>query len=362
LSASNCRAIIGALPASPLNPEADLVRSIGIAVAHPDPGIVDELVHAVEASGDLYLALDPSKASVVLAGGNALDGIAGNPPPEGTAVVGLAAGHDLAEVSRAALRCSAHEIVCWPQDRPSLRGILRDAASRARLAARRSDGRIIAVVGARGGAGTTTVAAMLARALGAVVVDLDALGAGQAAFLADGAEPTLAEVFSAVDDLDVQALSAAITPHAAGRALACAPGSVAPTADQTSRLVALLRAATEASVCDLCRAGDPATRTALSEADKVVCVCAPDVASMRGARGLISGSIPGIQVVLNRARRGGISAREAARVLGATPSVVISEDGRVRRAGEAGRLPSRGAARRAMDGLATAFAGAADGS
>ena len=328
------------------------MRNIGVAVAHPDPGLVDELVHAVEASGDLYLALDPAKASVVLAGGNALDGLAGHPPPEGTAVVGLAADNDLAEVSRAALRCSAHEIVCWPQDRSALRGILRGAASRARLAARRADGRIIGVVGARVGAGTTTVAAMLARALDAVVADLDVVGAGQSAFLTGGAEPTLAEVLSAVDDLDAQGLTAAITPHAAGRALAAAPRSIAPTADQASRLVALLRASTAASVCDLGRAGDPAGRAALAEADTVVCVCAPDVASMRGARGLIDATGAGVRVVLNRAERGRISAREAARVLGEAPSAVVAVDGAVRRAGEAGRLPTRGPARRALDRFA----------
>jgi Flp pilus assembly CpaE family ATPase len=340
--------------------EAEFVRSIGVAVAHPDPGLVDELVHAVESSDDLYLALDHSKASVVLAGGHVLAGIAGSPPPEGTAVVGLAGDHDLVEVSRAALRCNAHEIVCWPQDRPSLRGILREAASRARLAARRADGRIIGIVGARGGAGTTTIAAMLARELGAVVVDLDVAGAGQSAFLIDGAEPMLGEVFSAVDDLDGQALSAAITPHAAGRALTSAPRSVAPTGDQASRLVALLRACMDASVCDLGRACDPAGRAVLAEADTVVCVCAPDVASMRGARGLIEESNAGIRIVLNRAERGRITSREAARVLGAPPSAVVAEDRGLRRAGEAGRLPTRGPARRTLERFAQEIAEAAD--
>jgi len=328
------------------------VRSFGVAVAHPDPGIVDELVHEVEASGDMYLALDPTKASVVLAGGNALDGMARRPLPEGTAVVGLAADHDLAEVSRAALRCSAHEIVCWPQDRSALGGILRDAASRARLAARRSDGRVIGVVGARGGAGTTTVAAMLARAMDGVVVDLDVVGGGQSAFLDDGVEPTLADVLAAVEDLDAHALAGALASHAAGRALAAAPRSIAPTAIQTSRLLALLRASVGASVCDLGRAGDPTGPTILAEVDVVVCVCAPDVASVRGARGLAQASGAGFRVVLNRAERGRINAREVSRVLGAPPSAVVATDPRVRRAGEAGRLPSRGPAKRALDGFA----------
>jgi Flp pilus assembly CpaE family ATPase len=339
------------------------VRSIGVAVAHPDPGLVDELVHEVEASGDLYLALDPAKASVVLAGGSALDGMAGRPLPEGTAVVGLAAGPELPEVSRAALRCNAHEIVCWPEDRSALRGILRDAASRARLAARRSDGRIIGVVGARGGAGATTVAAMLARALDAVVVDLDVTGAGQSAFLAGDAESTLAEVFAVIDDLDPPGFSAALTPHAAGRALTSTPRSIAPSADQASRLAALMRAAVPMSVCDLGRAADAVARAVLAEAATVVCVCAPDVASMRGARAVRDASDVTMRIALNGVRRGRVTAREAARVLGVEPSVVVPADRRVRRAGEAGRLPGHGHAKRAVDRFAhELIEGAADGS
>jgi len=328
------------------------VSSIGVAVAHPDPGIVDEVLHALEASDDLYLALDPAKASVVLAGGSELSGMAERPPSEGKALVGLAADHDLADVSRAALRCRAHEIVCWPHDRPTLAVILREAASRARLAARRSDGRIVAVVGARGGAGATTVAAMLARSLEAVVVDLDPVGAGQAAFLDDDVDPTLAQVLSAVDELDAQALSAAMTPHAAGVALCAAPRSEAPSARQASRLAALLRASVAVAACDLGRAADAAAREMLGTADTVVCVCAPDIASLRGARALTGATDRSMRVVLNRAVRRGIDARDVTRVLGAPPAAIVPFDAAVRRAGEAGRLPARGSARRALERFA----------
>jgi Flp pilus assembly CpaE family ATPase len=337
------------------------VRSIGVAVAHHDPGIVDELVHAVEGEADLYLALDPAKASVVLAGGEALEEIAERPPPEGTAVVGLAANGDLANVSRAALRCRAQEIVCWPQDRPTLRQILREASSKARLDAGRLDGRLIAVAGARGGAGTTTIAAMLARALEAVVVDLDPIGAGQATFLADGAEPTLGTVLAAVDDLDPQALSAALTPHAAGVALCGGPRSRGATAAQATRLAALVRGSAKVSIFDVGRAGDDAAREVLRGADMRCLVCGPDVASMRGARAFLD--VAAAEIVLNDAARGRITAREVRRVLGHAPSVVVPGERRVRRAGEAGRLPRRGRARRAIDAFARRLLEeAADGS
>jgi Flp pilus assembly CpaE family ATPase len=326
------------------------VSSIGVAVTHPDPGIVDEVIHALESEGDLYLALDPAKASVILAGGAALQGIAARPPREGIAVVGLAVNGDLAEVSRSALRCRAHEIVCWPQDSAALRQILRDAASTARLDAGRMDGKVVAVAGARGGAGATTLAAMLARALEAVVVDLDPIGAGQTAFIADGSEPTLGTVLASVDDLDAQALAAALTPHASGVALCAEPRSRRVSPAQATRLAALVRAAAQLSVFDVGRVDDEAAREVLRSADQCVIVCGADVASMRGARGLLD--IAAGHIVINHAARGRISAREVRRVLGHPPAATVPADSRVRRAGEAGRLARRGRARKAVDDFA----------
>jgi Flp pilus assembly CpaE family ATPase len=325
------------------------VRSIGVTVAHPDPGIVDEVIHAIESGDDLYLALDVSRAAVVLASAEALEALATGRLASGPAVVGLATNADLAEVSRRALRCRAQQIVCWPHDRPALREILRDAVSHARVDPGPADGRVIAVAGARGGAGTTTVAAMLARALDATIVDADHIGAGQGGFLPEDAEPTLGSVLAAVDDLDAAALEAAFTPHASGVALCRAADSPVPSPAQVARLIELVRKACRVSVFDAGRAGDGAAREVMRLADERVVVCAADVASMRGARSLLE---RGGRVVVNRHWSGRVSSREATRVLGRAPSLVVPGDRRVRRAGEAGRLPRRGAARRAIDGFA----------
>lgn len=330
------------------------MRSIGVAVAHPDPGIVDELVHALEAASDLYLALDPAKASVVVAGAGELRAMASGPRP-GIAVVGLAVEDDLADVARVALRCRAEDILCWPRDRSALRSAVREAASRARLAAGGTDGKVVGVVGARGGAGTTTVAGLLARALtDAAVVDLDGAGAGQSMFVPPGTEPTLETVLEVVEDLDPGALVSALVPHAAGRAL-CAAARRDPLApERVERLMGLLRAAVPFAVADLGRATDAGTRAAMRNADIVVCVCAPDLQSMRGARAFGEASL-GIRYVLNSATRFRISPRDVSRVLGTPPSAVIPLDPAIRKAGEAGRLPSRGPARRAVDRLAAAL-------
>jgi len=336
------------------------VRSLGIAVAHPDPGISDELLHAVEAESDLYVALDPAKAAVVLAAGPELSALAGHIGQ--AALIGVAASSDVADVAREALRCGAHEIVVWPRDRAGLHAIVRDAASRARIAAGRSDGRVVVVCGARGGAGTSTIAAMLARATSAPIVDLDTVGGGQAGFLADDAEPTLAAVVAAVDDLDPSSVIGAMSSHAAGRAICAGPRSAQPGDEQALRLLDLMRAAVPLTVVDAGRVVDPAARAAVGSAEVALCVCLPDVSSLRGVRALIGEAGTGVEVVLNRPARFRLGARDVERVTGKAPIATVRDDARVRRAGESGRLPSRGAAKRAIDGLARVIERSADGS
>ena len=322
-----------------------------MAVSHPDPGVVDELVHAVEAAPDLYLALDAGRASVVLAGEEGLRRLSSGPASPGVARIGLAVDGDLREVARVSLRCGAHDIVCWPRDGATLRETVRDAASRARLAAGGADGTIIAVVSARGGAGATTVAAMVASALpDSAVVELDAAGAGLSAFLPKKTEPTLASVLDVVEDLDPGGLRAALVPHAAGRALCSTARGEPPSPERVERLLALLRASVPTAVLDVGRASDAGARAAIRLADVVLCICAPDLQSMRGARALAAGVE--VSYVLNMATRLRLGARDVGRVLGAAPVALIPFDGSVRKAGESGRLAARGPARRAVNRLA----------
>lgn len=328
------------------------MRSIGVAVAHPDPGVVDELVHALEAHPDLYLAIDPAKASVVLAGADEMRTLAAGPPSPGRAIVGVAVEGDLQAVARVAVRSGAEDIVCWPHDGGVLRRSLREAASRARISAGGADGKVIAVVGARGGAGTTTLTGMLASALTeSAVIDLDQAGDGQSAFLPPSTDPTFDKVLDVVDELDPAGLRSALTAHAAGRALCASPRRRSLDADRIERLVALLRAAVPYAIADVGRASDGGCRVALRDADAVVCVCAPDLQSMRGAR-VLGESHPGVRYVLNLATRLRLSSRDVSRVLGQRPVAVVPLDPTLRKAGEAGRLPSRGPARRAANRLA----------
>jgi Flp pilus assembly CpaE family ATPase len=332
------------------------VRSIGVAVSHGDPRVIDELIHAVEAAPDLYVALEPAKASVVVAGAEQLGAFAAQPPPTGVAVLGLAVDGDLAQVARVALRCRAEDIVWWPRDRDAFRGTVREAASRARLSAGSTDGKVVAVASARGGAGATTVAALIARALPeSLIVDLDAAGGGQSAFLAPDVEPTLDSVLGVVEDLDPRGLRSGFVAHASGRALCAAPRSIAVGRERVQRLVALLRATVPYVVVDLGRCADPATQGVFNDADASLLVCAPDLQSMRGARA-IAAAAPETRYILNAATRLRLSVRDVTRVLGAAPTAVIPLEPAVRRAGEGGRLPAKGRARRVAERLAASLA------
>ncbi|MGH2795599.1 MAG: AAA family ATPase [Actinomycetota bacterium] len=339
------------------------MRSVGVAVCHPDPGVVDEVIHAVEATQDLVLALDPAKASVVVAGAGAMRSLADEPAGAGVALIGLAVDGDLPDVARTALRCGAEDILCWPRDRETLRTTVREAASRARLAAGTSAGKVVAVVGARGGAGTSTIAAMLGRGLAdSVVVDLDTTGGGQSLFMPADAEPTLERVLDVVEELDPVAFRSALSKHASGWVL-CAPVRRDPPGrERVERLLALLRASAPYAVIDAGRAADAGARAATANADTTLCVCAPDLQSLRGARALAT-AIPGVRFVLNMATRLRVSARDVTRVLGSPPIAVVPLDPAMRRSGEAAKLAPRGPGKRALDRLLNEIMkGTADGS
>lgn len=332
------------------------MRSIGVAVAHPDPRLVDELVHDVEAAADLYLALDPASAGVIVCGESGLQAFSQEPPRPGVGMVGLSVDGDVTRVARAALACGAHEIVRWPDERHSLRSIVRDAAARASLRAAGTDGRVVAVVGARGGVGTSTVASLLAACLpDAAIVDLDRVGAGQSNFVARDVTPTLDEVLAAAGDLDPTAFASALVPHAAGRVLFGPPRAPSVSADQIVKVLTLLRASVPFAVCDAGRGGDEGGRVLLSNADVVVSVGAGDIGSVRGALALQSAASRPIRFVLNASERSRLRPRDVGRVLGTPVAAVVPFDPAVRRAGEAGRLPARGPARRSVARYARAL-------
>ncbi|MGD9968418.1 MAG: CpaE family protein [Hyphomonadaceae bacterium] len=169
------------------------------------------------------------------------------------------------------------------------------AVSLCRLFAEVSPARVVAVVGARGGVGASTIAHNLAfsiaerQQLRTTLADFD-LSFGSAAFnFRQTPGGSIAGVLSAGDDVDA-ALSQALTAITPRLGLVAAPDRVECVDigfDAFARAMAEVRRASAYVVLDLPHVWEPWVRQALCEADEIVIVAAPDLASLRNADNML---------------------------------------------------------------------------
>ena len=279
-------------------------------------------------------------------------------------------------VLRAAIAAGAHGVYRWPEEREDLARAAR-AARAARVEARTPAGRrarVVAVVGARGGAGATFVATHLAaafadRGLRAVLVDLDLACGDVAAALGIGGEDasSILDLVPVADELSPDHLDRALIRHPRGFAALLAPpraiepGALAPGVARG--ILALLAGAADVLVAHLPRALDAGARAALDLADEVLLVSGLDLFSLYGARRtagtLRRGDRPAdLRVVLNAPDGRGLGPRDVERILGVRPLATIRFDGRVAPAQDRGELlPPR--SRRSMVDIRRIAAGLA---
>lgn len=307
------------------------VTSVGVVVVHPDPAVVRALVGSIDRCEDLYVAgTDTSTpADVILAGGSALEGLR---PPLGAPVLALAEEGEEIRAARAALVLGAREIVRWPSEGFRLEGALRLAASaRADVGAH-----VVAVVGARGGAGTTTVALAFSLAAEAVAIDL---GGGGMDILAD--EPGV-QVRLPVVAPDV--IVGALEPLG-GDSRVLRAGRIP---SDRSGLIEAARKLAPYVVVDSGR-----DRRSAAGADRTVIVCADDVQSARGLRALVSDGLDPHLVIVRRERRSGVAARDVAAAARDVSCVAVPRDVGLARALDLGKWPRR--ATRASRALSRAW-------
>ncbi|HVL88915.1 MAG TPA: hypothetical protein VM841_01640 [Actinomycetota bacterium] len=300
--------------------------AVGVYVACEDPLVADAVTHALSRTQDCFAAPALDGADVVLADPLTI------PEHVDAALVVLAATDPVA-AARVAIARGADGIAPWPDEPASLARIVCEAAARKAPVAR---GRVIAVVGARGGAGATTVAAYLAArfARDTLLVDIRGGEAGQMLFAAGDGLVTLSDAHGLAAEPSVKALRAMAAAHASGAP--CIFGGPAPSA-ATPPLVACMRAASPIVVVD----------GAAPDADATIVVCGSDVGSVRAAAALDA-----THVVLNMAARGRVRPRQARRALGLGEIFVVPADRRIARAADLGRLARRGPGRRALMRLA----------
>lgn len=199
----------------------------------------------------------------------------------------------------------------------------------------RNLGRIIAVMGAKGGVGASTVAHNVAWAIArnldasTVIVDLDiAYGTAGLDFNQDPPQGVAEAVF-APERLDANMLDRLLSRCSDNLALLAAPAMLDRTLDLPEdafeQLFDLLRATVPCVVLDVPHVWSGWVRRALISSDEIVVVAGPELASLRNAKNLVDlaranrPNDSGARLVLNQVgmpKRPEIDAAEFAKALG----------------------------------------------
>jgi pilus assembly protein CpaE len=206
-------------------------------------------------------------------------------------------------------------------------------------------GRVIAVVGAKGGVGSSTISHNLGWALArnlqtsTVIVDLDvAFGTAGLDFNQDPPQG-VAEALYAPDRLDAGLVDRLLSKCSDNLSLLAAPAMLDRTADlsetATDGLIDILRMSVPCIVLDVPHIWTAWTRRTLLSADEIVVVAAPDLACLRNAKNIYDLLRQGRandhkpRVVLNQVglpKRPEISPAEFAKALGTDLSAMIPFD------------------------------------
>lgn len=214
----------------------------------------------------------------------------------------------------------AQRILVLPDEEAELVAAMSDAAEAGREVQRR--GAVLAVVGARGGAGASVFATTLAHFAGEpLLVDVDPWGGGIDLVVGSEGEPGLRwpELSLQGGRVAWSALRAALPVHHGIAVLST--GRVGGHVDATA-LDAVIDAGSRGGatvVCDLPRRCTPAVETALATADLVVLVAPADVRSCASAAAVgqwLAETNANVGLVVRGPAPGGLTSAEVARAVG----------------------------------------------
>ena len=248
-----------------------------------------------------------------------------------------------------AMRAGAKEFLTQPLKPEDLSGALQRVA-RQRLGASGGAHRgctIIAITGATGGVGTTSVAVNLGCSLAAnaansvVLLDLDLCLGDADVFLDTIPEYTLSDVAQNINRLDLTLLKRSLTKHDTGLYLLPRPIQLEDarhiTTDELTRVLGLLKASFTHVIIDTSKGYSDLDMYALSEADQVLLVTQLDLPCLRNVVRLISSFKESgkfddkVKIVVNRMgyETGQISLRKAQETFGREVFWQIPNDYRV---------------------------------
>jgi pilus assembly protein CpaE len=240
---------------------------------------------------------------------------------------------------RAAMRAGFREYVVLPEDGALLRRAIQEAPSE--VTSTSDQGQVIAVIGAKGGCGTTFISVNLAAELCPVhrvcVADMD-FSMGDVANTLD-LQPSshMGDLLANLSRLDERMLAGSVAVHPSGLHILAQPMALSEAnsvrADDVLRVLSCAADAYQYVLADCGGRLDAATRTVSLAADLVILVCTPDVPSVRNAwrrlqllqhQGV---DLHKIRLVLNRWDGGrSVSIEEIERNLGIPVAGTVADD------------------------------------
>lgn len=240
-----------------------------------------------------------------------------------------------------AMRAGFKEYVVLPDDATRLRQTVHEAAFK--QADDDEKGRVVAVTGAKGGVGTTTLAVHLAAELAGIhrvlLMDLD-FGMGDVAPIMDlASRDSIAELVARADRLDERMITAAVVVHRTKVNVLPTPDdmeAIGPVrGDDIYNILSVAAQAYQWVIVDCGSYYDEAVAMALSVSDITVLVTTPDVTSVRDAfrrvRSLASLGVEKerIRLVVNRYHKAAyVSKKDIAQNLGIPVAATIADDPR----------------------------------
>lgn len=240
-----------------------------------------------------------------------------------------------------AMRAGYKEFVVLPADANRLRQTVRTAATS--QAEDEERGRVVAVVGAKGGVGSTTLAVHLAAELAAIhrvlLVDLD-LGMGDTAPMMDlQSRDSLGELLSRADRLDERVLTAAVVVHKSKVNVLTTPddmssiGEVKP--DDLYNILSIAAQAYQWVIIDCGNFHNDPVVLAMQVSDIVMLVTTPDVMAVRDAfrriktMGTLGVDKTRIRLVVNRWHKAAyVSKKDMQTNLGIPVAATVADDPR----------------------------------
>lgn len=214
------------------------------------------------------------------------------------------------DLLRSALQCGVRDVITTPLSLEELQTAASSAGSWSRAVRGRGPGdglgevpetigsTLLAVVGAKGGVGTTTLAVHLA--LEAVhapgnrsvcLIDLDLPGGDVSSLLNVSHQRTLLDLVEVADDVSARSLEESLYIHPSGLRVLLAPAEVERSEEVDGRsarkVLASIRSRFDLVVVDCGTVVTEANAVAAEIADRAVLVVTPDVAGLRAANRLL---------------------------------------------------------------------------